>query len=202
MDEQELFYPGPPTWTSKWCTGAKYHGKRLTQPHWAETAAGGDSRKWNYNRCYDCGVAHGAYQYSQERDAVLEYHRQWRINNPELSRERDARASKRAGGKYAKKWRDTHPDAVHRQKVQRRTLESKAVCRHGTDCFAKAKRAMPQACAYCNATDNIQADHWMPLALGGLDCKDNLQPLCKAHNSGKRDTHPLEYEARIGFVRT
>ena len=124
------------------------------------------------------------------RDHVAEYRHNRYVEH--LDEERESH----------RRWRRDNRDKVHIRDMARRDRGGNAVCRHGKDCFAKAKRSMPQACVYCGSSDNVEADHWMPLALGGLDCRENLQPLCKSHNSGKRDLHPLEYEARIKFVRT
>lgn len=129
-------------------------------------------------------------EYYRHRDAYLVRQREYWAQN----RERFL--------PMLRQWRIDNPERAHMLQVARRVREGAALCEHGPLCFAEAKAVMPQACAYCGATDNIQADHWMPLALGGQDCRFNLQPLCRYHNAAKHDTHPLEYEARIGFVRT
>ena len=49
MNEQGLFYPLAPTWSSRWCR----------KGHWAETAAGGDERIWNRNLCPSCSIRQG-----------------------------------------------------------------------------------------------------------------------------------------------
>jgi 5-methylcytosine-specific restriction endonuclease McrA len=59
-------------------------------------------------------------------------------------------------------------------------------------------------CVYCRmdlTTVTPHLDHRMPLVLGGGNTDDNVQLLCPTCNTSKCDTHPDEYEARIGFVR-
>lgn len=40
-------------------------------------------------------------------------------------------------------------------------------------------------CLKCAATKDLTIDHVLPLTLGGSNCLDNLQPLCRACNGGK-----------------
>jgi len=47
------------------------------------------------------------------------------------------------------------------------------------------KRIWNSACVYCGATENINADHVVPIAKGGSHGIGNLQPLCKSCNSSK-----------------
>lgn len=42
-------------------------------------------------------------------------------------------------------------------------------------------------CVFCSSKINIQADHIIPIALGGTHSEGNLQPLCKSCNSSKKD---------------
>ena len=42
-----------------------------------------------------------------------------------------------------------------------------------------------EKCLKCGSKENIQLDHIVPVAAGGLDEIKNLQPLCKACNSSK-----------------
>lgn len=59
---------------------------------------------------------------------------------------------------------------------------------------------MPKRCSVhdCQRKD-IQADHIIPLAGDGLDCKDNLQPLCAHHNTSKSDGDPRLFAYQNGM---
>ena len=89
---------------------------------------------------------------------------------------------------------------IRKEKKRRsRGHRAGAICEHGRGCFAAAARNMPLVCAVpgCQRTD-IQADHIYPLrpASGvkkGVDCRDNLQPLCKPHNVAKRNGDPVAF---------
>lgn len=62
-------------------------------------------------------------------------------------------------------------------------------------------------CMYpgCESTQDLAADHIEPLASGGPHCFENLQVLCKPHNSSKKDRHSTDYRdiekgILIGYV--
>lgn len=42
-------------------------------------------------------------------------------------------------------------------------------------------------CLACGSTENITVDHVVPLAVGGTNYIDNLQPLCRSCNCRKKD---------------
>lgn len=45
-------------------------------------------------------------------------------------------------------------------------------------------------CAQCSATERLEIDHIIPLAVGGRDDEDNLQVLCKTCNLRKGRRFP------------
>jgi 5-methylcytosine-specific restriction endonuclease McrA len=51
-------------------------------------------------------------------------------------------------------------------------------------------------CLVCGTTQNITKDHIIPISKGGSNSIDNLQPLCKAHNSSKW-TKTIDYRPSI-----
>lgn len=44
-------------------------------------------------------------------------------------------------------------------------------------------------CLKCGITERLEADHVLPINLGGLNAVDNYQPLCRSCNARKSDTH-------------
>lgn len=88
----------------------------------------------------------------------------------------------------------TDPPPPSRKRYPRR------VCHHGRDCWRDAKAQMPQRCVVCGSEENIQADHYIPRKRGGLDCRDNLMPLCQHHNASKHANDPVEWMRRHGFL--
>ena len=177
-----------------------------------------DGKGWQKRQCPVCIREYGR-QYRaansdavQERkrlyraanpDAVREWKRRWRAANADAIRESGCRYrsanSDRIRG-YNREYRAANPEVRRKQKRNRRALKANAVCVHGTGCFAGAVATLPKRCAVpgCLRRKGLQADHIVPLAGGGLDCKDNLQLLCAHHNSSKGAADPIVWAQRNG----
>lgn len=72
--------------------------------------------------------------------------------------------------------------ARHRRAARRQSH----LCAHGPGCFDRRRyrfrqaktRGLYPACAHCVYVAGVEADHIIALAAGGLNCRDNFQPLC------------------------
>jgi len=70
--------------------------------------------------------------------------------------------------------------------MQRRTEVWSSKCGHTLTEWLALREGYGEKCLRCGATDRTLArDHVIPLALGGADTIDNIQPLCKPCNSWK-----------------
>ena len=204
MDEHSIFYPPPPDWTYRWCTAGRHH---------APTKASGDTRRWHGRQCPECTRAYMR-TYTHERRADPEYREQlnaYRRNlqaklkaDPEYREQvnayqRKLRAKLKADPEYrrqhnAKKrgYNNTPKGRAAKaaDKARRKQHVRDAVCQHGRKCWQTAWQdilSQPDSrCAvpHCQQQD-LTADHIVPLASGGLNCRDNLQPLCRWHNGVK-----------------
>ena len=115
----------------------------------------------------------------------------WRQKNPE--------AYRRSLDKWYKvhaveeeerhaKWRRDNPEygrfAAHRYRARRR----KAVGEYSLKKFKPVLQALGEHCLHpekVRCSGPITIDHITALAVGGTNLPDNLQPLCKFHNSSK-----------------
>lgn len=79
----------------------------------------------------------------------------------------------------------------------RRARKVDALCEHGERCVTtKVIKAIRDGdCYYCGAPAQ-HADHFEPLARGGLHCVDNLVPACSPCNLSKGDRDPWSWWAR------
>ena len=128
------------------------------------------------------------YQRPDVKDARREYNRQ-RHQTPEYKAwQREYRLTpefKAKRRKYEKQQHQTHPDKGRTKNRNRRAKKRKNFCDHVIGCFDFGARHMPSVCMMCFTTFDITADHWHPLEAGGLDCRFNLQPLCRSCNAWK-----------------
>ena len=126
------------------------------------------------------------------------------------SRQRERKQQKKAANPEIKRQRnrewiaanlERRREIARKSNRNRRARKLNAICQHGPGCFDIAARGMPQRCAIpgCRNKD-IHADHIIPLALGGKDCKENLQPLCGRHNSSKHATDPIDFARQHGML--
>ncbi|BAU99984.1 Uncharacterized protein AUMI_114420 [Aurantimicrobium minutum] len=108
--------------------------------------------------------------------------RVWVQNNPE-------KAS--AAGKQ---WRDLNPLKRREMKNRRRArLRSNGVYEISQQFL---EDLYSSSCVACGKSEDITADHIIPIARGGLHSEENLQPLCGACNSSKRDKTMDEWQGR------
>ena len=186
-----------PTWSSRWCT----YGK-----HWAETAAGGETRKWKSRWCPDCAKAYDLAYYRANRESRIAFIQSRYYSDIEKSRAASRATYHRLKASNPDRFRDaTRGYRLRRKSANseqvlaygryysrlRRARKRNAVCKHGQGCFDNAaETALANAkkrCAMCGTRNaEWQADHIVALANGGIDCKFNFQLLCKPCNSGKQ----------------
>lgn len=60
-----------------------------------------------------------------------------------------------------------------------------------------ARTNLPNQCAQCGATENLQLDHIKNLARGGTDTTDNIQWLCKPCHQTKTAHESSEWRRKI-----
>jgi 5-methylcytosine-specific restriction endonuclease McrA len=100
---------------------------------------------------------------------------EWREQHPERVRE------------LTRRWRREHPEQcawAHRQ----REAQKRGGGTYSREEWLALLKSHEGKCAKCGATEDITADHIVPLALGGSNTIDNIQPLCRSCNSRKGAT--------------
>lgn len=124
------------------------------------------------------------------REANREQHRrvtrEWYQRNIEYAR----------AAKLAEYRRD--PAAFYARNLVRKARIADAVCEHGRDCVSAEflRTVYSSACMYCG--DPAQhADHFYPLARGGLHCVVNIVPACQPCNNSKCSLDPWEWLSNI-----
>lgn len=196
----QVLYPPQPGLYTRLCSKCR---------QWKPT---NDGRRWHYRQCYDCVSAYSAAYHAAHREEKQAYyitHREELLAYATTYREerQDYRATYRSTHReeqraYNATYRQTEvgKEARRRHDRNRRARKNNAICQHGPSCFAAAAVQMLPRCAVpsCKAKKDIVADHIIPLAHGGQDCRHNLQPLCRHHNAVKRDR--LQDAHRTGYL--
>jgi 5-methylcytosine-specific restriction endonuclease McrA len=119
--------------------------------------------------------------HEKRREKEVQYGKIWRKRNPEKFREQkrndNARARLRKYGKPA-------------AKVSLKVSEWKDVLKkYGSKCLYPG----------CDSYD-ITMDHVIPLKLGGTHTPDNVQPLCRNHNSQKSARY-IDYRPTLAYLK-
>lgn len=139
--------------------------------------------------------AHYNRQYQQaNREKINQKNRNWKKLNPVKVREVNLRyerenRDKRRG--YNRKWQQENPDKCRDRVSRRRALRKNNGAYKVTD--RDVARLYASSCVACGSTDDITADHIIPLAKGGRHSIGNLQPLCRSCNSSKSDRLMVEW---------
>ena len=127
------------------------------------------------------------------RDANTEKHqglsRDWYWRNVDY-----ARASKRA--EYYRE-----PEKFYAQNLIRKARIAGAVCVHGPKCVTAdvIKALYDEDCLYCGRPAEA-ADHFNPIARGGLHCRENIVPSCNSCNSSKNAKEPVAWLLSVGIL--
>lgn len=137
----------------------------------------------------------------QKRSRDIAAVQAWRDADPERHRagsrdwyRRNAESARAA--KLAEYYAD--PESFYARNLVRKARINDAVCEHGPKCVsARFLRSMYHAeCLYCGDPAEA-ADHFVPLARGGLHCVENIVPACQPCNSSKSARDPVEWLASL-----
>lgn len=87
-----------------------------------------------------------------------------------------------------------NPETFYARNLVRKARVAEAVCVHGPKCVSAEflKTIWESVCLYCGDPAE-HADHFYPLARGGLHCIENLVPACQPCNNSKCASDPYEW---------
>lgn len=124
---------------------------------------------------------HAAYRRAN-RDHRNELKRQSRMRHAEdESGERERERNRQ----LALKWRKENPER-HKENIRKyRALRAGAEGSFTQAEWVALCESCDNRCLRCGTTENITADHVVPLSKGGADSIENIQPLCKSCNCSK-----------------
>lgn len=120
-----------------------------------------------------------AYYAAHRTEAIA---RSWRENNPDRRR------------LWSRIWKHNHKDAVNHQTRIRRTRIGRAATGLTGEQWGRLVDAAAGKCAYCGADcANPEADHLIPVKMGGGYVWGNIFPACRTCNAKKVAKAPIEF---------
>lgn len=127
----------------------------------------------------------------------------WRERNPERAKsniKRWAELNPEKHRAYKAKWAAANPEHCKANLRNRRSRKASAAGRHTPCEIATLAKRQEFKCANCRSSikDQYEADHIMPLALGGSNEISNIQLLCRSCNRRKSKKHPVAWAQENG----
>lgn len=165
------------------------------------------------NECKACKVAYLQKYRQENRERLVAFDKARHAANPEYRREQAkqwAKDNPERHRKLTKKWADNNrdkqraaiaawekanPSKVKAIKMKRRARVMGAEGQFSAEEWDQLKLQTGNVCLSCGAPESektLTADHVIPLASGGSNRIDNIQPLCKVCNSTK-GTRTFDY---------
>lgn len=150
------------------------------------------------SRCKECRKAYQADLYLLNLEDKRQYSRKYYHKNKEQRskyRSEWYQKNKNKNNQYHKEWRRNNPERSRAQRKiensRRRARIENAAGNYTTSEWMKLKEKYDSKCLACDRSEpevKITPDHVIPLALGGSNDIDNIQPLCWGCNASKRST--------------
>ncbi|WP_158012959.1 HNH endonuclease [Streptomyces sp. Root369] len=153
------------------------------------------------SRCKACLNEIGKEKRNLDLDGARAADRARRASNPDgirASRRKHYHANKAYYAAKSTAWVKDNPEANRARRARYRAR--KLTAPGGGVSLAEwiTLRDSYGCCVSCLRTDGpLEPDHVLPLALGGRDHIDNIQPLCRSCNASKKDRH-IDY--RVGHT--
>jgi 5-methylcytosine-specific restriction endonuclease McrA len=136
-------------------------------------------------------AARGAAYYRANKSRLSAYQEIYRNNN----KDRIARLSRR--------WQKENPEKVRANQSTRRARKILVGGKHTGEDIKRLMLMQKGKCACCRSKikgKKYDADHHMPLKLGGSNDASNIQLLCPSCNRSKNSRHPVDFMRSRGFL--
>jgi len=157
-------------------------------------------------RCKECVNEHTNQYRSGRRESMREYAKKRHLKNVEKMRERAREYREMYTDEIREHWslwaenhpenmtaqrrkyKETHPEQVKIHSIQRRARKRQATGSYTAEEWRNLCAYYNFTCLACGKSEpeiQLTPDHIVPLARGGTNSIDNIQPLCKRCNQSK-----------------
>lgn len=146
--------------------------------------------------CKVCRNAARAKHYKDNSTEILSRIYEYRKANPEVVKARSKayyKANSDAIKARVRKWCNDNPVKSKVIKQRRRALELNAKGDHTAEQLRARFDYHGNKCVYCDSTENLHADHQIPLSRGGTNFASNMVPACATCNISKGSKTPIEF---------
>ena len=143
-----------------------------------------------YKHCSNCKEIKPLEEFSNSKNSkdgkqgwcklcMVSRRQQWKKDNPERNKELQNNYVQKEDVRFTRKiYKRERKDAENKTPKEIRLTAKQ---------WREILNLYGHKCLCCGSTEDITKDHVIPLALGGLTTKDNIQPLCRKCNSRKND---------------
>ena len=125
--------------------------------------------------------------YLENREKIVTLQKEYRTENKEKLAD------------YNREWSRKNKDKASIKSHTRRAKKQ------GNGIFVVAEKFMKNlyssACVSCGTSEEIEADHIIPITKGGRHSEGNLQPLCRSCNSSKGSKLHIEFVVKKRVVK-
>lgn len=151
------------------------------------------------NRCKECAIARAKEHYQSNREDAIARQKAWTEANRDKTREysrrfyeRNAERVREQNRAYSSAYSKANPEKMRMKSAKRRALLLSAG-HENIVTWLELLQFYGGVCLKCGATEDLQADHVVPLAEGGRHATYNLQILCRSCNSSKSNRNAEDY---------
>lgn len=161
----------------KVCSYIAEKARRAKDPNWASKRAASDRRTKENNR-----------------DIVAARKKRWVEKNPDII------------AAQQKRWRELNRDKIRFNNMVNHAKRRSNGAYNSVTLIPMLLEKQNFRCAVCkekldlSRSRKVHLDHIVPIKLGGLNDKTNLQLLCQTCNCSKGCKHPLDFMRQRGFL--
>jgi 5-methylcytosine-specific restriction endonuclease McrA len=146
--------------------------------------------------CKDCKKSYHDKWRAENREKWNSYSAKYTAENAEREKARKSRWQAENPEKVKAsrgKWAKANPDKLRAKLRRRRAKKRNAQGDHTVEQLQARFDYHGNKCVYCDSTENLHADHQIPLSRGGTNFASNMVPACASCNTSKGTKTPIEF---------